>query len=697
MIKPMNRRNLFKGLMSGAAFALLPNAVPAFAEAGSLGVQALQRALAGDFSTAGNLAKQSGDQAAIKLVELFYLRDHGQEAGFARITAFLHAAPGWPLAETLMKRAEQALYDNKESAAVVKGHFTDRKPLTPYGMLALARAHYGTGDADGGKTWLRTAWASTDVDAEFEKKILAEFGEQLATADHRLRFSRLVYAQEPNAAIRMAKKLGGDYVDAAAAAQALIDNVGGADKKYNALSSPMKNELSLKYALTRYYRKQEEYGKVRAILASVPADAAVMGDCEAWWMERKIAALHSVGPTHVESWNAAYQIVHGHSIASGDSAIEAEFMSGWIALRYLKKPQLALDHFTKLQKLAVFRNDQARADYWMGRTHAVLGQKAAATEAYKRAAENSTMYYGQLAREQIGLGNKPENVSTTQASSTANASVEHDEVVRAFRLMAQVGTKNQLNIFLWSLANRFDSAAELNAVANIVQDLGGTSWSLRFAKSASLRGIDIDEWSYPLHGLPNWTQIGKPVERSLVFALSRQESEFDPNAGSSVGAQGLMQLMPGTAKLIAQQYSVPFAVEKLKSDPSYNVKLGAAHLADLVDQFSGSYVLTLVAYNAGPRRAHEWVDEYGDPRGGQVDAIDWVESIPFNETRQYVQKVMQNVHVYRARLAPNSVHPMSVDLKRGTSAEMDVASTSKVDPSDPCHGVSLNALISACN
>ena len=190
--------------------------------------------------------------------------------------------------------------------------------------------------------------------------------------------------------------------------------------------------------------------------------------------------------------------------------------------------------------------------------------------------------------------------------------------------------------------------------------------------------------------------MGKAVEHSLVYGLARQESEFDPKAGSKVGAQGLMQIMPGTAKLISKQYRIPYAPAKLLGEPSYNVKLGAAHLGDLIDEYNGSYVLTLVAYNAGPRRVREWVAEYGDPRGGKVDPIDWVESIPFQETRQYVQKVLQNTQVYRARLAPKTMRPMSVDLKRGAPTTIEVAANENSGPNS-CFGSSIGALIARCD
>ncbi len=697
MMNLVSRRKFLSGVVSSVALLAVPLSMPASSAASGLAVQSIRVALTGDFLGAGSLATQSGDQAAIKLVELLFLRDHGAQAGYQRIHDFLNAAPNWPLTETLLKRAEQALYESTQNSPTVISYFSNRVPATAYGMLALARAHFTSGDGAKGKAWLRKAWGNTDVDAQLEQKILGEFGSQLSISDHRLRFSRLILAQEPNAAIRNAQRLGGDFVSAGKVAASLISFQNGADKKFDGLSSAARSDMGMKYALTRFYRKKEQYGKARAILASVSGDAATMVDAEAWWMERKIVTLHSVGPKHSESWNAAYQIALNHGQANGDGALEAEFMSGWVALRYLKKPAVGMKHFVKLQDLAQSRTDKARAAYWIGRSYLALGDKATAQLAFKDAAQYSTVYYGQLAREQIGLGNKPESINGGAASAGAQARVEQDEVVRAFRMMAQVGTKNQLNMFLWSLASRFKNSDEMNAVAAVVQNTAGTSWALRLAKAAGQRGIDIDSWSYPLRGLPNWAQIGKPVEKSLVFALSRQESEFDPNAGSSVGAQGLMQLMPGTAKLVARQYRVAFSPGSLKSDPAYNVKLGAAHLADLVSDFSGSYVLTLVAYNAGPRRSREWVEEYGDPRGGQVDPVDWVECIPFNETRQYVQKVMQNVHVYRSRLAPQTVRPMTADLKRGTPDEINVASLSSAPRAPTCEGGSIGALATSCN
>ena len=659
------------------------------------GVMAAKYALSGDFENAGAAAQRSGDPAAVKLVEFIYLREHWRDAGYRRIMAFLDAAPQWPLAETLMKQAERALYAENAGADVVQGHFARRKPATPEGMLALARANQAQGNGADAQIWVRRAWSNPDMDAALEKSTLAEFGRLISGEDQRERVWQLIYAQESGAAIRNAKRISSDMTRAATVAQALLKGAGGAEKQYGALPASLRNEGALRYALARLYRKQEKFAKARAVLAGIGPD---VGDAEAWWEERRIIARRSVGVSHRDSAATAYRIAANHGIASGQSAIEGEFLAGWIALRYLDKPETALKHFARITGLAVNRTEKSRANYWIGRAQEALGNGAKAEAAYEQAARDSTLYYGQLARERIGLGKVPEQINGPDASNAAVAAVNRDEVARAFTMTARSGAGDGvLYVFLWSLAQRFDTVDQMNAVADMVSEAGGPSLAVKLAKAAGQRGIDIDAWSYPVRGLPNWAQIGKPIEKSMVFALSRQESEFNPKAGSRVGAQGLMQLMPGTARIVARQYGVPFAPGKLTSDPAYNVKLGAAHLADLVADFNGSYVLTLVAYNAGPRRAREWVAEYGDPRGGQVDPVDWVESIPFSETRQYVQKVMQNLHVYRSRLAPQTVRPMTADLARGAPAGFAAMTTSGISRPSGCGGGSIGALITSCD
>ena len=660
-------------------------------------VKAARLALAGKFADAGEAAARSQDEAAIKLVELIYLRNHPSEAGYTRIMDFLRGAPKWPLSEFLMKRAEATLYSNSEPAELVLAHFKNRQPMTPEGALALARARLASGDKAGADALVKRIWADPTVDAALEKSMTAEFKSRLGDDDYRRRLWRLIYAQETNAAIHAAKHLDKDYQAAAKVAQLLLRGVAGADKQYAKLPASMREQLAIKYALTRYYRKLEKYGKARTVLASVPGDPAAISDPDAWWIERRIVARHSIGVSHAENVAAAYQIASAHGFRSGIGAVEGEFLAGWIALRSLKEPRKALKHFNRLADVAETRTEKARAKYWLGRTYDALKRGEEAASAFREAAQYSTIYYGQLAREQIGLGNVPEEFPSGAASDAARAKIDRDEVMRAFKMVAEAGNKSDLNMFPWAIAYRFDTVDEMNAAASVVSDKGGATLSLKLAKAASQRGIDIDSWGYPVQALPDWKRIGRPVEKALVFGVSRQESEFNPTAGSPAGAQGLMQIMPATARLIAKRYGLSHRNGALTADPAYNVKLGAAHLGDLVDDFGGSYVLTLVAYNAGPRRSSEWVAEYGDLRNGKVDPIDWVESIPFQETRQYVQKVLQNIHVYRRRLAPDTVQAMSADLSRGSAKAMAVASSAEsAGARAACDGGSIPDLISKC-
>ncbi|QIG51093.1 transglycosylase SLT domain-containing protein [Nordella sp. HKS 07] len=659
-------------------------------------VNAADAAFNGKYSDAGSYAQQSGDPAAAKLVELIYLRNNWKEAGYSRIMAFLSAAPQWPLTETLLKRAEQSLYASNASAQTVFAHFEKRTPLTPEGSLAIARAQLATGNSDAARRTLRRVWLNETLDAAMEKQITSEFGSLITSDDRRGRMWRLVYKQETNAAIRVSKSLSGDYQSAAKVAQALIRGTAGAEKQYQSLPSAMRQQLGMRYAMARYYRKANKQSKAAQMLLDIPADNAAIGDGEAWWVERRLVARMLLDPRRPGSAKTAYQLARAHGFSSGEFFGEGEFLAGWIALRFMKDENTALKHFAKLQAGVTTRTDKARAAYWMGRSYAALGDKDKAKAAYREAATVPTVYYGQLAREQLGIATQPIQITGGQPSAAAQARVDNDEVMRAFQMVAQTGRSRELNMFLWSLSGRFKTTDEMSAVARNVSSGGGPAAAVRLAKLAGQKGVDIDYWGYPTKALPDWRQIGPPVERAMVFGLSRQESEFDPKAGSRVGAQGLMQLMPGTAKLVAKQYRLSYAPEKLTGDPAYNVKLGAAHLGDLIEEFGGSYILTLAAYNAGPRRSREWVEAHGDPRSGTVDPIDWVEMIPFTETRNYVQKVMQNVHVYRSRLAPKTMHAMTADLRRGAPGAIKLANSSEAGSAN-CSGGSIAELITGCD
>lgn len=657
---------LLLALLFGAATAPAHAANPA---------EAAKAAYAGRYAQAQSLAQ--GDPAAEKLVEWVYLRNEWNAAGYDRITSFLNANPHWPLQETLGRRAEQSLLLSNESPAQIEAHFRNgAKPKTADGMLALARAAAARGEKTEARRWASRAWRIADASAE--TRILNEFSDYLSADDHKARLWRLIYEQEADAAIRTARRLPAAYQRAATAAKALFNEKPGAVQSYRGLPLEIRRELAMRYALARYYRTQDKNVEAAEVLMALPTSHEKLIDPEQIWIERRLVARDLLAPANRAHWPTAYKLAAAHGYTQGQLAAEGEFLSGWIALRFIKKPSLAMPHFQRLERVAMNRTEKARAMYWIGRTHEATGEGGKAEAAYQAAARYATVYYGQLALEKLGKSKRPIPFEDVRPSATTKAKVENDELIRAFRIVGRIGKDADLGLFLNAFSLRFDTPEEAAAAASVAWDVGGPHLAVKLAKLTATRGNDIDNWGYPTKAMPEWRHRGPPVEKALVYGLARQESEFNATAGSGAGARGLMQLMPGTAKIVARQYGMPYAVNRLTSDPAYNVTLGAAHLGDLIEEFEGSYILTLAAYNAGPRRAAAWVEQFGDPRSGEVDPVDWVEQVPYTETRGYIQKVLQNVHVYRSRIDPANMRGMSADLSRGSPGAVTVAN--KNDP-----------------
>jgi soluble lytic murein transglycosylase len=630
-------------------------------------VKAVGAALDGKYEDAERLARQSADPVAVKLVEWINLRDNWTKAGYERLVGFVAGEPDWPYVPTLQKRAEYLLFAEKAPNEAVERHFARFKPLSPEGHITLARAALARGDKAGARREALAAWLDVDLGTAGRDAVISDLGDLLKRSDHELRLWRLIHAQETDAAVATAGLIGKDYVAAAKCAQALIRVQSSAPKLYRALPATLRNAQAIQYALARYYRKKGSYDEALPILLAAPTSHDKLIDPQAWWIERRLIARLLLGSANRKHWPDAYKLAGAHGYTSGPHFEEGEFLAGWIALRLLDDARTAVRHFSRIAPLATSRTQEARGAYWEGRAWLALGDKAKADAALQRAAQTPTVYYGLLAREALGLGTRPIAINTGKPSDAMKKKVAGDELVRAFKLLADAGGETEMRAFVWALAARFRTADEAAAVAAILARESNPHVTLRFAKAASSYGVDIDDWSYPIRAMPDWKKIGSPVERALVYGLSRQESEFNAKATSHAGARGLMQLMPDTAKLVAKQFRMRYSKSKLTSDPAYNVTLGAAHLGDLVDRFEGSYILTFVGYNAGPGRVREWIAKYGDPRDEKVDPIDWVEQIPFTETRAYVQKVLQNIHVYRSRLDPQNMVSMGADLSRGAA------------------------------
>ncbi|MGI9512410.1 MAG: transglycosylase SLT domain-containing protein [Anderseniella sp.] len=661
----------------------------------AISVKALKAAVKKDWRRAFDLASKSQDQATLKAVEWLYIRKNPTDAGADRIMNFVIANPDWPATKPLTRMAQAILARKTTPVDAVARHYNRFSPISPQGHVAYARLALARGDKATATKSIRKAWANPKLAAHLEKQIASDFKYLLTTSDHKARMWALVMAQETNAAIRAARFVSKAHASAARTAQALIRRKKTGPAHYKKLPAKFRNHPPMIYAYARWMRRKGKYTAAYNILKRAPASHKAQVNPAQWFVEKRLAARHLAGPKYKKYWPGIYKMMAAHGYSSGKQFIEGEFLAGWYALRKLSNPGKAAVHFKRITEAATTRTDGSRGWYWLGRARAAKGENGRAEEAYRMAAASPTLFYSQLALGKLGHGKKPLNIVTGKATAGASKSVRSVEIFRAAHLLARAGGKNQILPFLFPIARAIKSRDEAAAAIDHIHSHAGHFWALRLAKAFGSLGLDVDNWAYPVNAMPGWKTLNSKVERSVILGLSRQESEFNAVAGSHAGARGLMQIMPGTGRLIAKQYKLRgYKTDHLTSKPALNVAMGEAYLGDLIREFKGSYIMGFASYNAGPGNTIKWLKAYGDPRKGQIDAIDWIESIPITETRKYVQKVMQNVHVYRTRLGHRK-HTMLRDINRGGRGGRASANTSSASGCGEAKKT-IASLISGC-
>lgn len=595
------------------------------------------------------------DPAARALAEWVAIRSLPGVVRFERIVAFLDANPNFPGTSVFRRRAEEALVAEKRGHAVARTFFHGREPLTPAGKVALARALADEGKAAEAQTLIRAVWLKEPMGSQLEEIILKEFGGHLDTAAHRARTERYLFRENSEGALRNARRVSADYVVLAQARLAIARKNGAGKALLDKVAPALRNDVSFAFAKAQLARREDRPIDAAKAIEKVGRDPLLLGDGNEWWIERRLIARKLMD---AREFALAYQVAARHGAEGGPSMVEAEWHAGWIALRFLNDAQTASSHFANATRHAETPISVSRAAYWQGRALDVLGNQERAVYEYRRAARHPVAYYGQLARARLGLDDLP-------VRSTQLADIAHLPGMRAARLLYRSSARELAGPLLMDLAQRQHSASSIEAVARIAYHERDVRTLLSIGKTALHRGFPLDTAAFPTFGVPDFPVIGDPVERPMVHAIARQESAFDPMAVSHAGARGLMQMMPATARETARRFRLPYEPSRLTGDAVYSAKLGAAHLSDLMKDWRGSYPLMFAAYNAGSGNVRGWIEAYGDPRHPDVDAIDWIERIPFYETRNYVQRVMENLQVYRQRLDQRTAFQIDDDLKRG--------------------------------
>jgi soluble lytic murein transglycosylase len=394
-------------------------------------------------------------------------------------------------------------------------------------------------------------------------------------------------------------------------------------------------------------------------MLSAPRDPARLYNLDEWWIERRLLARKMID---TGEHRTAYLIARDAALPTRDIyKTEQEFTAGWIALRFLTDPALAAQHFARIGVGSVNPTTLARAGYWQGRAAEAAGRSQEARTAYAAAAEQSTSYYGQLARAKLGMP----QLELNDPPSARSRGVERLEIVRAVQLLFDLDERDIAIPIFADMGENGDPDA-LVGLGELTSRYGHARGMLLVGKAALNRGLPFDFYAYPVTGIPPYSPIGPEVEKSVIFAIARQESAFNPGDVSPAQAYGLMQVTPDAGRYVCKRAGVPFDLARMKNDSAYNAALGAAELGGLLEDFRGSYIMTFAAYNAGRGSLKKWIDRYGDPRDSKVDAVDWVELIPFAETRNYVQRIMENLQVYRARFGGGTRLQIEADLHRGS-------------------------------
>ena len=609
------------------------------------------------------------DPAARKLVEWIILRSDGNRASSARYLAFIAANPNWPNLSLFRRRAEAMLWVENVKPAQALSFFKGAPPQSGMGRLVLARALLAQGDRDGAATQVREAWRNDQLSADVEKQVLDRYGEFLGATDHKARMEKRLFVDDNEAALRAARRLGGAQV-AIAQARIALDRKPGDKKKptdgkkqFDAVPADARDDPGYIFAQVQFLRRADKADKIAEaakVLLAAPRELSQIHDPEEWWVERRIMSRKLLDAGDHRS---AYQVVaEAAEPTKENSRVERHFMAGWIALRYLDDPASAAKHFARIQDVSSHPTSLARAHYWLGRVAEASQRPGEARAAYQAAASASASYYGQLARARLGL--------TALALAAPPATPDKDEarrleLVRALEILYALNERPLAIALMAGAGEALDDAGTLSALGELAEQYQDARGMLHMGKAALGRGLPLDHYAFPTVGVPGYAAIGPGIDNALLFAIIRQESMFDPADWSHAHAMGLMQVTPAAGKHTCKRYSCTFDVKRLRTDSPYNLQIGAAELAGLLQDYRGNHILTFAGYNAGPGRVQEWIARFGDPRDPKVDPIDWVERIPFMETRNYVQRVIENLQVYRARFGNNAPLTIEADLRRG--------------------------------
>ncbi len=611
-------------------------------------VRAFTAAARGDWPAARSLAAQGHDPLARQLLEWRYVLDKDSGASFAEIDAVMKATRGWPLPGTLQARGEQAI-EPFLPAAQVLAWFAGRDPNSSIGNIRLGEALVATGDTTRGAQMIRDGWADGSFDPQVALAIVQKDAQYLTPESDRARLDNLLWRGEYTDARRELSRVD-DRSATVALARIALD--GGLARARKALAKVRNSQdpgllFDWSYAL----RQANNDSGAHAMLMQVNAAPLAKDHPVRWWAEVSVQARDALNAGDPRT---ALRLVTHAGFTAGDQYAEQQFLGGFIELHFLHNASSALAWFQRLEAAVARPISRARAHYWQGRAYEQMGDTANAIAQYRQAAASPETFYGQIALARIDP--TPQMHLAEAAIETAPpVELDGDVLMPQIKTLADLGQENAMRFFVNRDVELNPSPGHVKRMMLSLWDWGYPEVALRLAKAQSYAGLTMPDMLFPVIPLPPYKGPGSGPEAAVVLGLIRQETEFDAYAVSSAGARGLAQVMPATARNSARLAGLPYRPGDLLTDTAYNIQLGMIEFEQHISRWNGSLILAIASYNAGPSNAKKWVVANGDPRGPGADPVAWIEQIPFGETRNYVQRVLENTEVYRARVAGRDV------------------------------------------
>ena len=606
--------------------------------------QAIQFMEKSNWKDALKVAKKARAKSIYNFIQWQHLLTTGNRASFYDYKEFIERNKNYPRIGRIKYLAEHKMSTQILSPKDIINWFENRKPLSGFGKMVLGESLILTGNNSEGIKLIKEGWITADLSKSDLKFFRKKYKKYLSSDDYIKRADYLAWENKYWDLRRMLRYLPKDYRLLYTARQLLMRKSYGVDSAISKVPQKLKNDPGLNYDRLKWRRKRGRLESSLEILLNIDNTKEYMVRPEKWWTERSIIARSLI---YKKKYETAYKIASQHAMSQGPEFAEAEWMSGWIAFSFLKDPLLAEEHFKRFYENVGYPISLARGAYWLGRTYEKMGNRELSEKWYKEGAKYLTTYYGQLSHLKVYPNQKFALYNPMQVDIKISEDFYRKKLVAIVHLLDDLKKEKYAKYILRFLANENINEGSEILAAKLATDISRFDFAIQISKIASYEKRFHHKYNYPIIGVPKNVKGRKIPDSAFILSIIRQESEFDTSANSSAGAKGLMQLMTYTARVVAKQAKIPYSKKKLTKNPKYNINLGSFYLAGLLLEYDGSYPFSIAAYNAGPKRVKYWNKINKNPQKGNIDYVDWIELIKFKETRNYVQRVLENFNVYR--------------------------------------------------